>query len=119
MSSFTKLEGSKDNNSLNQEKDDTSIYSDAFSNSLEITQLIQKELEKEKEKEKISKDKDLITKSENEPKNKNQVDPNILPKNKINSENRRTSFLSIDSTKSSLYIKKKLSEFEKYKSKYS
>ena len=106
MSSFTKLEGSKDNNFLNQEKDDTSIYSDAFSNSLEITQLIQKELEKEKEKEKISKDKDLITKAENEPKNKNQVDSNMLPKNKINSENRRTSFISVDSTKSSLNIKK-------------
>ena len=105
MSSFSNLEDSKDNNSFNPENDKTSIYSDACSNSLEITQLIQKEREKEK-RENNSKNKNLIEKKENEPKNNNQIDSTILSNDNISIPNRKASITSINSTKSSLNIKK-------------
>ena len=53
FSSNANIESSKDNISNISKEEDTSIYSDACSNSLEITQLIKKEKEKITEKKSL------------------------------------------------------------------
>ena len=97
MSSFPKLEESKDYNNL-PENEETSIYSDACSNSIELAQLIQKDEEKTKNQ--------FIEKNKKELKNMNQNDSTFISISDINSQNRKGSIMSFNSTKSTLYIKK-------------
>jgi len=97
MSSFSQFEDSKDGNNQ-QENAESSIYSDACSNSLELAQLNKKKQEK--------RDVNFKEKNKEELKNMNQNDSTLISLSDINSQNRKGSIMSFNSTKSTLYIKK-------------
>ena len=97
MSNFPNLEDSKDYNN-HPENEESSIYSDACSNSLELAQLNKNNQEK--------KEPNINKKNKEEVKNMSQNDSSLISLNDINSQNRKGSLMSFNSTKSTLNIKK-------------
>ena len=97
MSNFSHLDDSKYSNNI-PEIEENSIYSDACSNSLELEQLNKKNQEKN--------DANVNQKNKEEVKYMSQNDSSLISLSDINSQNRKGSLMSFNSTKSTLYIKK-------------
>ena len=106
MTSFPSEYNELDNNSNNQNYEEPSIYSDCCSNSLELENLFQKKEEMQK---------NLIEKKINELKNMKQNESNSISLSDINNQSKKGSNFSLNSTNSTLYIKKNCKNLQKIK----
>ena len=107
-SSFCQIEEPA-NNYISPDNQESSIYSDACSNSLEIAQLI--------EKDQKNLEKNINQKKNEEIKNTIQNDSSLVSTSDINSQSRKGSMMSFNSTKSTLYIKKNTKNLKNIKVK--